>query len=219
MKGNRSFWPTGFLCLSLLTVLACNMGTAPASQPPNPSIAETEVQLRVMATSLTIQQMTLDAAQAQPPDSPPSGQSAPPPTWTSLPPQQVQPPTPVPADTLPPASLVLDIQKSVNTFFCYQPPYELTLTVTVSDINRGMAVYYHIRDKSTGVTSDPQVIDLHRKTGITRDATIVGGGSDRQNLQFPALMGESYFVYQIISDDGAYRSPTFSDVTFFPCAQ
>lgn len=212
MKGNHSFGLTGLLCLSLLTVLACNMGTAPASQPPNPSIAETEVQLRVMATSLAIQQMTLDAAQAQPSPQPI------PPTWTVPPPQGVQP-SPVPADTLPPASLVLDIQKSVNTFFCYQPPYELAITVTVSDINRGMAVYYHIRDKSTGVTSDPQVIDLHRKTGTTRDATIVGGGSDRQNLQFPALMGESYFVYQIISDDGAYRSPTFSDVTFYPCAQ
>lgn len=32
-------------------------------------------------------------------------------------------------------------------------------------------------------------------------------------------MGESYFVYQIISDDSAYRSPTFTDMTFFPCAQ
>ena len=215
MKGNHSFGLTGFLCLSLLTVLACSMGSSPASQPSNPSnpsIAETEVQLRVMATSLAIQQMTLDAAQAQPPSQPI------PPTWTAAPPQGVQP-SPVPADTLPPASLVLDIQKSVNTFFCYQPPYELTITVTVSDINRGMAVYYHIREKSTGVVSDGQVIDLHRKTGATRDATIVGGGSDRQNLQFPALMGESYFVYQIISDDGAYRSPTFSDVTFYPCAQ
>ena len=215
MKGNHSFGLTGLLCLSLPTVLACNMGSSPASQPSNPSnpsIAETEVQLRVMATSLAIQQMTLDAAQAQPPSQPI------PPTWTAAPPQGPQP-TPVPADTLPPASLVLDIQKSVNTFFCYQPPYELTITVTVSDINRGMAVYYHIREKSTGVVSDGQVIDLHRKTGATRDATIVGGGSDRQNLQFPALMGESYFVYQIISDDGAYRSPTFSDVTFYPCAQ
>jgi len=214
MKGNHSFGLTGLLCLSLLTVLACNMGSSPASQPPNPSIAETEVQLRVMATSLAIQQMTMDAAQAQPQPSP----QPIPPTWTVPPPQGVQP-SPIPADTLPPASLVFDIQKSVNTFFCYQPPYELTITVTVSDINRGMAVYYHIREKSTGVMSDGQVIDLHRKTGNTRDATIVGGGSDRQNLQFPALMGESYFVYQIISDDGAYRSPTFSDVTFYPCTQ
>ena len=70
------------------------------------------------------------------------------------PPPQGPQPTPVPADTLPPASLVLDIQKSVNIFFCYQPPYELTITVTASDINHGMAVYYHICEKSTGVMSD-----------------------------------------------------------------
>jgi hypothetical protein len=86
-------------------------------------------------------------------------------------------------------------------------------------IDRSMAVYYHIQDKSTGVASDGQHVDLHRKTGDTRDATITGGGSSDQNLQFPPLMGESYFVYKIISDDGMYRSPVYSDITFFPCAQ
>jgi hypothetical protein len=100
-----------------------------------------------------------------------------------------------------------------------QSPYELTITVEVSDIERGMAVYYHIRDKGNGVTSEGQVIDLHRRSGNTRGATIIGGGSNQQNLQFPPLMGESYFVYQIISDDGSYRSPVYSDVTFFPCGQ
>lgn len=49
MKGNRSFGMTGPLCLSLLTILACNMGNSPARQPSNPSVAETQVQLRVMA--------------------------------------------------------------------------------------------------------------------------------------------------------------------------
>jgi hypothetical protein len=82
-----------------------------------------------------------------------------------------------------------------------------------------MAVYYHIRDKSSGVASDGQVIDLHRSSGDTRAATVVGGGSSAQNLQFPPLMGESYFVYQIISDDALYRSPTYSDITFYPCGQ
>jgi hypothetical protein len=127
----------------------------------------------------------------------------------------------VPTQTLvpTPTELVLEIRTSVDTFYCYQSPYELTITVEVSDIDRGMAVYYHIEDKYTGTTSDQQVIDLHRRTGNTRDAKIIGGGSMKQNLQFPPLMNESYFIYQIISDDAVYRSPVFSDITFFPCAQ
>jgi hypothetical protein len=114
---------------------------------------------------------------------------------------------------------VLEIRKSVDTFYCYQPPYELTITVQVSDINRGMAVYYHIRDKISGIMSEDQVLDLHRDSADTRSAVIIGGWSDKQNLQFPPMMGESYFVYQIISDDGRFRSPVYSDITFFPCAQ
>lgn len=179
---------------------------------------ETDIALRVMSTSLANEGLTLQAAQSQMSAQPPADAF---PTQTVAPPvQDVQPsPTPTKTEAPPPASLVLDIQTSVNVFYCYQPPYELTITVRVSDINRGMAVYYHIKDKNTGAASGGQVIDLHRKSGDTRAATIIGGGSMDQNLQFPPLMGESYFVYQVISDDGSYRSQTYTNVTFFPCAQ
>jgi hypothetical protein len=211
---------TVYLCLSILIVLACNLGTSPTLGAPDPSMAETEVQLRVVATSQAIQQMTLDAAQLQVAQ-PVSTEE---PTQTSLPvslPTETIPPTPIPTQTqVPsPASLVLDIQTSVDEFYCYQPPYELTISVTVSDIERGMSVYYHISDKNSGVSSEWQTIDLHRRTSTTRDATIIGGGSSRQNLQFPPLMGESWFIYQIISDDGKFRSPSYGNITFFPCGQ
>ncbi|MCK6539154.1 MAG: hypothetical protein L6Q26_03775 [Anaerolineales bacterium] len=208
---NRSFWVI-ILALSVIVVLSCNLISSVEEDQPDPSIVETDIALRVMSTSLANEGLTLQAA--------PSQMTAPPTQMNEPPPQDIQP-TPIQSqtDAPPPASLVLDIQTSVNVFYCYQPPYELTITVKVSDINRGMAVYYHIKDKTSGVVSDGQVIDLHRKSGDTRAATIIGGGSMDQNLQFPPLMGESYFVYQIISDDGSYRSQAYTNVTFFPCAQ
>ncbi|MDL1910286.1 hypothetical protein FBQ81_06270 [Chloroflexi bacterium CFX6] len=211
---NRSFWVV-ILCLSVIVVLSCNLISSAEEGQPDPSIVETDIALRVMSTSLANEGLTLQAAQSQITAQPTQTNEPPPP-----PTQDVQP-TPIPSltDAPPPASLVLDIQTSVNVFYCYQPPYELTITVRVSDISRGMAVYYHIKDKISGVASDGQVIDLHRKSGDTRAATIIGGGGMDQNLQFPPLMGESYFVYQVISDDGSYRSQVYTNVTFFPCAQ
>lgn len=220
MAVNIKFFQMIILFLSIIVVLSCTLISSPEGGQPDPSVVETDIALRVMSTSLANQQMTLQAAQAQMTLQVPAVQ----PTQTSEPPQptiqNIQPsPVSSPTDVPPPAVLVLDIQKSVNTFYCYQSPYELTITVKVSDINRGMAVYYYIKDKNTGVTSDGQVIDLHRQTSDTRNATIIGGGSSQQNLQFPPMMGESYFVYQIISDDASYRSPVYSDITFFPCGQ
>jgi hypothetical protein len=209
------------LCLGIAGVLACNMVNTVTGEPTSdPVLAETDIALRVMATSLAGQVMTVQAAQTQISKQMPAFQ----PTQTSAPLQStaeniLPSPLPTSTDVPAPASLVLGIQTSVNTFYCYQSPYELTITVRVSDINKGMAVYYHIEDKISGVTSDGQVLDLHRTGSDTRSITIIGGGSMDQNLQFPPLMGESYFIYQIISDDGTFRSPVYSNVTFFPCAQ
>lgn len=204
----------------IVLALACNVSGPNTSQAPtfDPTIAALEFQGTAMSQQLTIQamqaQLTRQAATVQ------STQPVQP-TQTSKPPAQNIQPSPAPSETdVPaPAALVLDIQTSVDTFYCYQSPYKLTITVEVSDINRGLAVYYSIQDKNSGVSSDGQVIDLHRQTSDTRNATIIGGGSSEQNLQFPPMMGESYFLYQIISDDGSYRSPVYSDITFFPCGQ
>lgn len=227
MQAKTRFLKTVVLTIVILAGLSCNLmrsiGGTPTveTEPTEPSFAETEIALRVMATSLANEQLTLQAVQAEmtarSADQAPGPRSEPPPQPTV----QVLPPTAVPTQTSVPTPqpLVLEIRTSVNTFYCYQPPYELTITVKVSDISRGMAVYYHIQDKKTGVSSDGQALDLRRRTSDTRSATIIGGGSMDQNLQFPPLMGESYFIYQVISDDGSYRSQPFSNVTFFPCGQ
>ena len=226
MGVKNKFFQMVVLILSMIVVLSCSLISSSAGEQPDPSAVQTEIAFGIMATNLANQQLTLQAMQAQMTQQAGSVQPTQPaqPTQPSLPTQppvqNIQPsPLPSPTDVPPPAALVLDIRTSVDTFYCYQSPYQLTITVRVSDINRGMAVFYHIQDKNSGVTSDGQVIDLHRRSGDTRDATIIGGGSSQQNLQFPPLMGESYFVYQIISDDGTYRSPIYSDITFFPCGQ
>jgi hypothetical protein len=226
MTAKARFFKTLVLFFTLVFGLSCNLmrsieGTPTvAVEPTEPSLMETEIALRVLGTSLANEQATLQAAQAQ--MTAKSTDQAPGPT--NEPPQptpQNLPPTPVPTQTTVPTPLplVLEIRTSVNTFYCYQSPYELTITVKVSDINRGMAVYYHIQDKTSGVTSDWQSLDLRRKSGDTRSATIIGGGSMDQNLQFPPLMSESYFIYQVVSDNGSYRSDSYSNVTFFPCGQ
>jgi len=226
MTVNNKFFQIVVLFLSMIVVLSCSLVSISGGGQPDSSAVQTEIAFGIMATNLANQQLTLQAMQAQMTQQAGSVQPTQPaqPTQPSLPTQppvqNIQPsPLPSPTDVPPPAALVLDIRTSVDTFYCYQSPYQLTITVRVSDINRGMAVFYHIQDKNSGVTSDGQVIDLHRRSGDTRDATIIGGGSSQQNLQFPPLMGESYFVYQIISDDGTYRSPIYSDITFFPCGQ
>lgn len=224
MEANNKFFKMVILSVAVLLVLSCNLISSLGGEQPKPTepyLSETEIALRVMSTSLANEQLTLQAAQAQLTSQVPAAQA----TQTSVPLQPTAtniPPSPLPTNTTVPTSppeLVLDIRTSVGTFYCYQSPYELTITVKVSDISRGMAVYYHIQDKNTGVTSDWQSIDLRRQTSDTRKATIIGGGSMDQNLQFPPMMGESYFIYQIISDDGNYRGPSHSDVTFFPCGQ
>ncbi len=220
MAVKHKFLRMVILFLSVIVILSCSLVGSPAGEQPDASAVETGIAIGIMATNLANQQLTLEAMQAQMTlQVPVVG-----PTQTSQPPQPptqaVQPsPEPSKTDVPPPVALVLDIQTSVDTFYCYQSPYQLTITVKVSDLERGMAVYYHIQDKNTGVASTGQVIDLHRKTSDTRNATIIGGGSNNQNLQFPPMMGESYFVYQIISDDGSYRSLVYSDITFYPCAQ
>ena len=225
MSQPNIFTHRGKIMMVTLIVLALACNVSGPNTPPAPAFDPTKVALEFQSTAMS-QQLTLQAMQAQLTLQAANVQSTQPvqPTQTSEPPQpptQNSQPSPVPSETdvPPPAELVLDIQTSVDTFYCYQSPYELTITVEVSDINRGMAVYYHIQDKNTDVSSDGQVIDLHRQTSDTRNATVMGGGSSQQNLQFPPMMGESYFVYQIISDDASYRSPVYSDITFFPCGQ
>jgi hypothetical protein len=216
MKLKGKLFQTAVLSVGLLLVLSCTLLNSLQGESSDSSTMETNTALHGLSASLTHQQLTAESVPTETTTPFPTVQ----PTGTSIPPTQTSQPSPTSSETPgTPLPLVLDVQTSADTFYCYDAPFELTVLVKVSDINRGMAIFYHIQDKKSGVSSDEQVIDLHRKTSDTRSATIIGGGSDEQNLQFPPLMGESYFIYQIVSDDGNDRSPVYSNITFYPCSQ
>jgi hypothetical protein len=139
MKATNRFYQFVILSFSLILILSCTLVSAP--QGPDPSAVETDIANRVMATSLARDQLTLQAAQAQMTQ---QGIPAVPPT---LPPLQVVRASPIPTQTNASAlaSLVLDIQTSVEAFSRYQPPYELTITVTVSDQSRHGGLLSHRR--------------------------------------------------------------------------
>jgi len=152
MPEKNKFFQVVVLLLSILVVLACSLIGSSEGEQPDPSAVQTDIANRVIYTSLANeQQMTLQAIQAQmtvqamqaqttlpTANVQPSQTSAPQPPTQNIPPS----PSPTNTETLTPAPLVLEIRKSVGAFYCYQSPYELTtITVKVSDIDRGMAVY------------------------------------------------------------------------------
>jgi hypothetical protein len=233
-KPGSSFMLAGLALF--LAVLACSAPVQVTSTVTPPGINKTELALQTREAALKRTEQALKNTQKSPaasatPSLTVTQQASLTPTATTEPPPSptvtTQPPTATsttaPTATLVPTAadqpLILGLTYSTKTFYCYQTPTSLVITVKVSDINRGMAVYYRLKDKVDGRQTDWEIIDLHRLgSDVSRSATIVGGW-DGQNLHFPALMHESWFVFQIISDDGAFRGPFYSDVTFFPCAQ
>lgn len=213
---------------------ACQL-LAPASDP---SMDQTMIALAIQQTSLAIQQQ--GGGQAPPPvsvpDTPAQPTYTPYPTFTESqpepppPPEQPTqaPPTPTPTatptDVVPPASdkLFLNVTTDRSVFYCVSSngPTTLTITVEMSDVDRGATLFWRLEQKSNYNTTDWEVVDMRRAGGNTRaytfDANVWAGTN---NFYYPPLMGESWFEYQIVSNDGAERTGVFVNVTFFPCAQ
>jgi hypothetical protein len=224
----------------LILTLACGMPTSALPAETSNVIGETQVAMQMQLTTdarqveLMNQQLTqaviqvtmeaqhISATQSVPPPTFTVAQ----PTYTPYPTYTSQPtltkPAAPPTSTEPPPSGQLTYPqptKSTSRFYCYQEPYSVKITQKVPDINVGMTVYFRIQDKTDGRKTDWENKDLHRDGSDARSATIVGGGSSSQDIHYPPLMHESWFQYQIIADDGTYRSPVYSDITFYPCAQ
>lgn len=220
-------------------ILAIIIATLACSITPqgDTTLENTRVALAVQQTSIVLEQT--DMAQAQPPSATPVDVSQP--TYTPYPTYtqpvatntDVVPPTLVPPSaTLPPTAtftatatmtrLIQQVMTDRKVFHCVSSdgPTTLTVTVQVGDINKGMAVFWRLEDKATGRKTDWQSEDLRRASSNSRaftfDADVWAGTN---NFYYPPLMGESWFLYQIISDDGKERTDVFTDVTFFPCAQ
>ena len=222
--------------------LACSL-TGETAVPPT-AYTETAMSLRMTQLALDAIQLTLEShSQELTIEAAVNATSqALPPTTDNLAPTQpdfLQPPTitqaPVIPTTAPPtitlthtettaptsSKLILQVFTDRKVFYCVPSsgPTTLTVTVSLSNVDQGAAVYWRLRDKSTGRTTDWEHKDLRRSGGNNRaftfDANVWDGTN---NFYYPPLMGESWFQYQIIADKGE-RTEVFTDVTFFPCAQ
>ncbi|HEY9075333.1 MAG TPA: hypothetical protein VIO61_02230 [Anaerolineaceae bacterium] len=232
--------------LSFVLVLSISCGTTPTPTPtPNPFAQLTTVAKAVQATrEVEMATVTAQAAKAaleqtaealkvtqaavETRSVPPTSQ----PTYTALPTYTLQP-SPTLAPTKPPetptlvpttaptiASAAYAVTVSTKTFYCYQEPSQLKVSVAMPDINKGAAVYFRLRDKFSGQLTAWANKDLHRDTGNIRSVVINGSGySGTKDVIHPPLMKESIFEMQIITDDGTYRSNVYTDITYFPCAQ
>lgn len=220
------------ILVMIIVTLACSL-----TPQPDTTLENTQVALAVQQTSIAAEQTNI--AQVQPPSATP--EVALPPTYTPYP--TFTEPAPTMTDALPPTlapptatlastatftatatttRLIQQVMTDRKVFYCIagDGPTTLTITVQVGDINRGMAVWWRLEDKNTQRKTDWQFEDLRRASANTRaftfDADVWAGTN---NFYYPPLMGESWFIYQIIADDDSERTEAFADVTFFPCAQ
>ena len=196
----------------------------------DPSLDATKVALAVMQTSIA-QGQSPQVEQPQPQVDvpvqptytlyPTYTQQAPPP---EEPPEEVPPTatvtlTPTVTQTATQGLLFLDVTKDNIEFACHLMGYPTTLTITVemSDVDRGAALFWRLHEKATDYKMDWTLEDMVRAGGNKRtytfDADIPGGTA---NFGYP-MIGTSWFEFQIISNDGADRTEVFADVTFHPC--
>ena len=197
------------------------------------SLNQTMVALAIQQTSLAIQQA--DSGQDTAPVNPPEAQ--PQATYTSYPtftqPVPAQPTQEVPQQSTATSTATVTLTATQDALFqrvsvdrtifhCISAdgPTKLTITVEMSDVDRGATLFWRLEQKSNNNTTDWEIVDMQRAGGGSRTFTFdadVWAGTN--NFFYPPLMGKSWFEYQIISNDGLDRTDVFTNVTFFPCAQ
>lgn len=224
-------------CIVVIAVLftACDIPLG-----GDPALEQTRIALAVQQTSLA-----LDQSSGNQPVQPQTDPQQPvQPTYTTYPtytvqapepeqpqPEQPQPEQPQPEQptlTLTPTLTLVPTQEDLFEnvtvdkveFYCdsWLGPTTLTITVDMSDIDRGGNLFWRLHEKATDVKLDWEVVDMLRSGSDQRtytfDADIWAG---TENFWYPGGMVESWFEFQIISNDGADRTDVFADVTFYPC--
>lgn len=224
----KKFLPFGLVVISILLVsLACQI-----SAPTDSGMESTQIALAIQQTSIALQQ----SGGAQVEEPPPAVIEAPvQPTYTlyptytvqevEAPPQQEQatePPPAAPAPTATTDKLFQKVTTDRTVFYCVPSsgPTTLTITVEMSDIDRGATLFWRLEGKNSGTKLDWEIVDMRRASSTTRAYTFDANSWDgTNNFFYPPLMGESWFEFQIISNDGLERTEVFANVTFFPCNQ
>ena len=203
----------------------------------DPSLEQTRIALSVQQTSLAQEQNPPAQPPATGPDADPAISVLP--TYTPYPTftQQVPPPQEQPQQALPTATitltptvtqtatqdvLFLNITLDSIGFHCVpgNGPTTLTITVEMSDVDRGATLFWRLHEKANDNKLNWEIVDMRRAGGNARSYTFdADTWNGTNNFFYPPLMGESWFEFQIISNDGLDRTEVFADVTFFPCAQ
>jgi hypothetical protein len=148
--------------------------------------------------------------EAPPPEEPPEDE----------PPEATVTLTPTVTQTATQETLFQSVTKDNIEFACHMMGYPTTLTITVemSDVDRGAALFWRLHEKATDFKMAWEIVSMGRVGGNKRtytfDADLTGGTA---NFVYPGGLGETWFEFQIISNDGAVRTEVFADVTFFPC--
>jgi hypothetical protein len=204
-----------FACLLIL--LACDFfggSEMPVQDTQEPKSENLQATTQVLVTQMA--QTSQARIQAMPPTAEPPAPAS----------QPVVPPT---AEVLPtatssePLDLIRDLSINRNAFYCVKSdgPTTLTFTVEMSDIDRGMAIFWRLYEKQDQSMTDWQNVSMQRKTSTARTFTFDANSWDgTNNFFYPPGFAESWFQFQLISGDGKYRTPVYrDDITFFPCAQ
>lgn len=216
------------ICIGMMAVVFTACGFIDSG---NPSLDATRVALAVQQTSLAKgQNPQVDQPQPQV-DAPVQPTYTMYPTYTQEAPPQEDPPeqeqlaatvtlTPTVTQTATQELLFQNITKDRVEFFCFpfDGPTSLIITVEMSDVDRGALLFFRLHKKGNGDKQNWDNVDMVRAGGNKRTYTFEGDlGSPSANVFYPMGWGESWFEFQIVSNDGADRTEVFADVTFFPC--
>lgn len=139
---------------------------------------------------------------------------------------QAQPTVQQPAaatQTVEPASdkIIQAVTTDKDEFYCIAASgaAKLKVTAKISDISKGMTIFWRLQEKNSGKTTEWEQFNFQRETSTTRaitfDADVTAGTN---NFYYPPGYGESWFQFQIIENSNIERTEVFSHVTFYPCA-
>lgn len=211
------------ICASLLVMLACEFSLAGtelvAEAPQEPAPENLQVTTQALITQMA--QTSQARIQAMPPTAIPP--TAAPPMPTSQPAGQPTAELPPPAAPTVPAALIGEVSVNRSAFYCVKSdgPTTLTITAEMSDIERGLAIFWRLYEKKDGSMTDWKNVSMQRKGTDARTFTFDANSWDgTNNFLYPPGFAESWFQFQLVSGDAKDRTPVYrADVTFFPCAQ
>ncbi|NLW71502.1 MAG: hypothetical protein GXY37_01260, partial [Chloroflexi bacterium] len=109
-----------------------------------------------------------------------------------------------------------------DVFYCVSSdgPTTLTIKANTDPSVPVLAFRWRLNTKKDGQVTDWEGDYLEKDSSTQFSYTLnadVWGGTN--NFNYPPLLGESWFEFQIFLPDGSYQTKIYKEVTYFPCAQ